>query len=50
MPSVSLNLLLIHKPTFNAQLFILQGFFFGMVCHLQYIKLFAGRKAPWISG
>lgn len=27
MPSVSLKLLLIHKPTFNAQLFILQGFY-----------------------
>lgn len=24
--------------------------FFGMVCYLQYIKLFAARKAPCISG
>lgn len=24
--------------------------FFGMVCYLQYIKIFAARKAPWISG
>lgn len=32
MPSVSLNLLLIHKPTFHTQLFILQGFFWhGML-------------------